>query len=103
LAGARAGDLSGTLIDTLISPGGFFGLHEAKAFLDDKLGPDDTGLIFLVENEDWEAIQDDIGLTGEELTVELTVNAKKRLAEIAADEKVTAVVKEYVEIEKVTL
>ncbi len=103
LAGARAGDLAGTLIDILISPRGFFGLHEAKAFLDDKLGPDDSGLIILLDDADWEAIQNDVGFIGEELTVELTVNAKKRLAEIAADENVTAVVKEYVEIETVTL
>lgn len=102
LAGARAGHLAGALIDALVNPRRCFELHEAKAFLDDKLGPDDSGLIFLVENEDWEAIQDDIGLTGEELTVELTVRAEKRLAEIAADEGVAAAVREYVEIEELT-
>ena len=37
------------------------------------------------------------------MVVELTDKAEKQLAEIAADEGVTAVVKEYVEIEEVTL
>ena len=103
LAGARAGNLAGTLIDALISPRRSFELHEAKAFLDDKLGPDDSGLIILIDNADWEAIQNDVGFTGEELTIELTAKAEKQLAEIATDESVTAVVKEYVEIEEVTL
>ena len=103
LAGTKAGNLAGTMIDALISPRRCFELHEAKAFLDDKLGPCDSGLIILIDNADWDALQNDVGFTGEELTVELTVKAEKQLAEIAADEGVTAVVKEYVEIEEVTL
>ena len=56
LAGARVGNLSGTLIAALISPQRCFELHEAKTFLDDKLGPDNSGLITLIDNADWEAI-----------------------------------------------
>jgi hypothetical protein len=37
------------------------------------------------------------------LTIELTVKAEKQLAAIAADEDITAVVREYVEIEEVNL
>ena len=103
LAGTRAGRLAGTLIDALISPGRCFELREAKAFLDDKLGPDDSGLVVLIDNIDWEAIQNDVGFSGEKLTVELTIKAEKQLAEIASDEGVTAVVQEYVEIEEVTI
>ena len=103
LAGTKVGNLAGTIIDALISPRRCFELHEAKAFLDDKLGPGDSGLIILIDNADWDAIQNDVGFIGEELTVELTVKAEKQLAEIAADEGVTAVVKEYIEIEEVTL
>ena len=103
LAGTNAGKLAGTLIDTLISQRGCFELREAKAFLDDKLYPDNSGLVILVDNTDWEAIQNDIGISGERLTVELTAKAEKKIAEIAADEGVSDVVQEYVEIEEVTL
>jgi hypothetical protein len=37
------------------------------------------------------------------LGVELTVKAERQLAEIASDERVAAVVREFVEIEEVTL
>ena len=103
LAGTSVGNLAGTLIGALINPRRCFGMHEAKAFLDDKLGPDNSGLILLMDNADWEAIQNDAGFAGEKMVVELTDKAEKQLAEIAADEGVTAVVKEYVEIEEVTL
>ena len=103
LAGTRAGGLAGTLIDALIDQRRSFELCEVKTLLDDKLGPDDSGLVILMANADWEAIQNEVGLTGKELTIELTVKAEKQLAEIAADEDITAVVREYVEIEEVTL
>ena len=103
LAGARAGNLAGSLIGALISPRRCFKLHEAKTFLDDKLGPDDSGLVLLMDNANWEALQNDVGFAGEKMVVELTDKAEKQLAEIASDEGVTAVVKEYVEIEEVTL
>jgi len=103
LVGARAGNLAGTLIAVLISPQRCFELYVAKTFLDDKLGSDNSGLIILIDNADWEAIQNDAGFAGEKMVVELTDKAEKQLAEIAADEGVTAVVKEYVEIEEVTL
>ena len=103
MAGTKAGILAGTLIDALIGSQRCFELRDVKAFLDDKLGSDDSGLVIFMANADWEAIQNEVGLTGKELTIELTVKAEKQLAEIAADEDITAVVREYVEIEEVTL
>ena len=103
MAGTKAGILAGTLIDALIGSQRCFELRDVKAFLDDNLGSDDSGLVILVANADWEAIQNKVGLTGKELTIELTVKAEKQLAEIAADEDITAVVREYVEIEEVNL
>ena len=103
LAGTRAGGLAGTLIDALIGSRRSFELCEVKTLLDDKLGPDDSGLVILMDNADWEAIQNDVEITGEKLTVELKVKAEKQQAEIAADEEVAAAVQEEVQIEKVTL
>ena len=103
LAGTRAGGLAGTLIDALIDQRRSFELCEVKTFLDDKLGPDDSGLVILMDNADWEVIQNDVGFTGEKLIVELKVKAEKKLAEIAADKEVAAAVQEEVQIEKLTL
>ncbi len=53
---------------------------------------------------DWEDVQSEVHqFGGLVLAVELSSEAEKRLAEIAADERVTAAVKEYVEIEEVFL
>jgi uncharacterized membrane protein len=103
IAGTIAGILAGALIDALIGSQRCFELCDVKAFLDDNLGSDDSGLVILMANADWEAIQNEVGLTGKALTIELTVKAEKQLAEIAADEDITAVVREYVEIEEVNL
>jgi uncharacterized membrane protein len=103
MAGTRDGKLAGALIDALIGSQRCFKLRDVKAFLDDKLGPDDSGLVILAANADWEAIQNEVGLTGKELTIELTVKAEKQLAEIAADEDITAAVRKHVEIEEENL
>ena len=103
MAGTKAGILAGTLIDALIGSQRCFELREVKAFLDDKLGPDDSGLVILMDDADWEAIENEVGFSGEELTIELTAKAEKQLAGIASIEAVIAVVREYVEIEEVNL
>jgi len=104
LAGTRAGILAGTLFDALIGSQRCFDLREVTAFLDDKLGPDDSALVLLVTNTDWNAVQSEVDqFGGEELAIELTTKAEKQLAEIAANEEVAAAVQEYVEIEEVTL
>ena len=103
LAGTGAGNMAGAVVGALMGSQGSKHRCEAKAFLDDKLGPDDSALVILVNNADWEAIQNDVGYTGEELTVELTAEAQRQLAEIAADPEVAAAVQEYVETVEVTL
>ena len=104
LAGTRAGKLAGTLVSALIGSGRYFERCEAKAFLEEKLGLDDSALVILATNADWEAVQSAVDhFGGEELAVELTAKAEKQLAEIACDERVAAAVREFVEIEEVTL
>ena len=104
LAGTRAGKLACTLVSALVGSGRYLARCEAKAFLEGKLGPDDSGLVILATNTDWEAVQSAVDhFGGKELAVELASKAEKRLAEIASDEGVAAAVREFVEIEEVTL
>jgi uncharacterized membrane protein len=68
--------------------------------LENKLGPDDSALVILATNADWEAVQSAIDhFGGEKMAVELTAKAEKQLAEIASDEEVAAAFREFVEIE----
>ena len=104
LAGTGVGLLAGAVVGALIGPSRSRQQHKVKEFLDEQLGPDDSALVILVTNADWEAVQSEVDqFGGLELAVELSAEAEKRLAEIAADESVTAIVKEYIEIEQVTL
>ena len=104
LAGTGAGNMTCAVVGALMGSQRSKYRCEAKAFLDDKLGPDDSALVILITNADWEAVQSEVNhFGGEELAIELKAEAEKRLAEIAADEEVAAAVYEEVEIEKVTL
>jgi uncharacterized membrane protein len=104
LAGTKAGKLSQALVGTLMGSQTPKHQCEARAFLDDNLNPDDSALIILVADADWEAVQSEVDqFGGKELALELTDKAIKQLAEISADVGVIAVIKEYVEIEEVTL
>ena len=104
LAGARAGILASTLVSAIIGSGRYFERCEAKAFLEGNLGIDDSGLVILATNANWEAVQSAVDpFGGEELAVELTAKAERQLAEIASDEGVAAAVREFVEIDEVTL
>lgn len=104
LAGARAGILASTLVSALIGSGRSFERCEAKSFLEGKLGLDDSGLVILATNTDWEVVQSQVGhFGGEELAVELTAKAERQLAEIASDKGVAAAVREFVEIEVIKL
>jgi uncharacterized membrane protein len=104
LAGTRAGKLAGAVVGALIGPHHSKQRREASAFLEGKLGPDNSALAILVTDADWEAVQNAVDHSdGEELAVRITTEAEKRLAEIASDEEVAAAVREYVEIEEVTL
>ena len=104
LASTRAGTLAGAVVGALIGSSRSKQRCEVKDFLYDKLGPDDSALVILITNADWEAVQSEvIHFGGEELVVELSTEAEKRLAEIATDEEVAAAVREFVEIDEVTL
>lgn len=104
LASTRAGTLVGAVVGALIGSSRSKQRCEVKDFLYDKLGLDDSALVILITNADWEAVQNEvIHFGGEELVVELSTEAEKRLAEIATDEKVAAAVREFVEIDEVTL
>lgn len=104
LASTRAGTLAGAVVGALMGSHRSKQRCEAGAFLEDKLGPDDSALVILATNADWEAVQSAVvQFGGKELAVELTAKAAKRLAVIACDEGVAAAVREFVEIEEVTL
>ena len=104
LAGTKAGILAGAVVGALIGSGRCFERCEVNSLLEDKMGPDDSALVILVTNADWQAVQCEIDhFGGEEWTVELTAKAKKQLAVIASDVEVAAAVREFVEIEEVTL
>ena len=104
LAGTGAGALAGAVVGALIGSRHSKHYLEARAFLDDKLGVDDSALAILVSNAGWEAVNSEVEqFGGEELVVELTPKAQRLLAEIAADEEVTAAVQEEVEIVEVAL
>ena len=104
LAGTRAGKLADAVVDALLGSHRSRHRREVGALLEGKLGPDNSALAILLTDADWEAAQSQVGhFGGEELGVELTVKAERQLAEIASDERVAAVVREFVEIEEVTL
>jgi uncharacterized membrane protein len=104
LAGTKAGKLSQAVVDTLMGSQTPKHQCEARAFLDDNLSSDDSALIILVADADWEAVQSEVDqFGGKELALELTDKAIKQLAEISADVGVIAAVQEYVEIEEETL
>ena len=104
LAGTRAGKLADAVVDALMGSHRSRHRREVGALLEGKLGPDDSGLVILTANADWEAVQSAVEhFGGEELAVELSARAEKQLAEIASDEGVAAAVREFVEIEEVTL
>jgi uncharacterized membrane protein len=104
LAGTGAGFLAGAVVGALIGSSRSKQRCEVKGFLDDKIGLGDSALVILITNADWEVVQSEVDhFDGEELAVELTAEAEKRLAEIAADEEVAAAVLDEVEIERVAL
>jgi uncharacterized membrane protein len=104
LAGTRTGELAGAVVGALMGSHRSERRREVGAVLEGKLGSDSSALVILLSNADWEAVQSQVDhFGGEELAVELTAKAEKQLAEIACDESVAAVVREFVEIEGVTL
>ena len=101
LAGTGAGVLGGAVIGALIGSKRHGQRKEAKEFLDDKLGPDDSALAILVTDADWEAVSNAVDhYNGEELSVRLTPEAQAQLEAIANQEEVVEAVAEEVESEE---
>ena len=99
-----AGFLAGAVVGALIGSSRSGQRLQVKEFLDEKLGPNESALIILVTNAEWDAVQNEVDhFGGEQLAVELTAEAEKRLAAIAADEEVAAAVHEEIEIEKIPI
>ena len=96
--------MAGAVVGALIGSSRSKQRRDIRSFLDNKLGLEESALAILITNADWEVVQCEIDhFGGEELTIELTAKAKKKLAEIASDEEVAAAVREILEIEELTL
>ena len=104
LAGTGAGLLAGAVVGALIGSSRSKQRRDIRCFLDNKLGLEESALAILITNADWETVRNEIDhFGGDELAFELTPDAQKRLAEIAADEEVVAAVQEEVGIEEIKL
>lgn len=74
---------------------------DAKEFLEDKLGPDDSALVILVSDADWERVDEaTASFKGTDLQIELTPEAQQQISDLVVDGKVTAAVQEEVDIEE---
>ena len=93
------GPLLGGAIGALIGRRGKGEVGEAKEFLDQKLGQDDSAIVFLLRDAQWEAVRDMLKRhDAEPLMVELSPQAEKAIAEATADEEVARSVREEIEI-----
>jgi hypothetical protein len=75
--------------------------RDAKEFLEDKLGDDDSALVILISDADWERVADAVApFNGVDLKVEMTAEDQEKIAALAAQDDVAAAVAEEVEIEE---
>jgi uncharacterized membrane protein len=95
--GALVGGAAGMLVGSTRSGG----RSDAKEFLEDKLGPNDSALVILVSDADWEAVQGAVApYNGTDLKIELTADAQRQISELAAKDHVASAVQDEVEIEE---
>lgn len=74
---------------------------DAKEFLEDKLGPNDSALVILVSDADWGAVAEAVApYGGTELKVEMTQDAQEKIAALADDDDVAKAVAEEVEVDE---
>ena len=101
LAGVGGGAvLAGAVVGGALGGLGHKDRKEVKAFLDDKLGPDDSAVAILIKSADWHAVQDSVAdYDGKQLEVELTPEAEKQLNDLAANPEVADAVSDEVEVE----
>ena len=101
LASTGVGVLAAAGIGALIGSSRSGQRRDAKEFLEDKLGQDDSALVVLVSDADWAAVQSELEpYGGEDLAVELTPQAEEEIAALAAKDEVVEAVEEEVEIEE---
>lgn len=100
LAGTGVGALAAAGIGALIGSSRSGQRRDAKEFLEDKLGPDESALVVLVSDADWVAVQSELApYGGEDLKVELTSEAEEQIAALANDAEVVEAVEDEVEVE----
>jgi uncharacterized membrane protein len=93
------GPILGGAIGALLGRRGKGEQREAKEFLDEKLGQDDSAIIILLRNAEWNAVRDMLRrFDAEPLMLELTPEAEKELAEVTADEDIARAVREEIDI-----
>ena len=91
--------LAGAVVGALVGTTRSRQRREARKFLDDKIGQDDSALIVLVKDADWNAVNEATeSYGGESLTMELTAEAEKQIAQLADDQEVAEAVSEEVEV-----
>jgi|GEM_PF-1365685 len=92
--------LGGAMLGALLGSGYSKKRRQTKKFLEDKLGQDDSALVILIKNADWEAVKEATAqYGGEELAIELTPEAEEQLKALASNEEVAEAVSEEVEVE----
>jgi uncharacterized membrane protein len=103
LTGAAGGVvLGGAVIGALIGSNRSKDRKEAKSYLEDKLGPDDSAIVLLINGAAWAYVQEKVDhFGGDDLVVELTPGAEAQIAAIAEDEDVAAAVADEVEVVEV--
>lgn len=100
LAGTGVGVLAGAAIGAAFGARGRSDREELKAFLADKMGPDDSALAILVNDADWLAVQEAVEpYGGEQLAVELSPEAQAELEALVEDKDVIDAVAESVDTE----
>ncbi len=91
--------LAGAVVGALVGGTRSRQRRDAKEFLDGKLGQNDSALIVLVTEADWEAVHEaTASYGGENIAVRLTPEAEQQIAALAEDEEVAAAVAEEVEV-----
>lgn len=93
------GPILGGAIGALLGSRGKGEQRDAKEFLDDKLGQNESAIIVYLKDADWVAVRDMFRrFDAEALQLELSPEAEEALSAAAADEEVVKAVRAEVEI-----
>ena len=93
------GPILGGAVGALIGRRGKGELGEVKEFLDERLGQEESAIVILLRDAQWEAVRDMLKRhDAEPLMLELSPEAERAIAEATADEEVIHSVREEIEI-----